>query len=70
MVNKITRQQFLNDMIAFATTKGANKLIATKIMSKYIVHINIEDLIIQHIGPCYYAYQVLIYEHLVPIVAL
>ena len=66
----MTRQQFLNDMIAFATTKGANKLIATKIMSKYIVHINIEDLIIQHIGPCYYAYQVLIYEHLVPFVAL
>lgn len=66
----MTRQRFLNNMINFATTKGVNKLIATKIMSKYIAHINIEDPIIQHIGPCYYAYQVLICEHLVPFVAL
>lgn len=66
----MTRQQFLNNMIAFATTKGINKLTATKIMGKYIVHINTENPIIQHIGPCYYAYQVLICEHLVPFVAL
>lgn len=39
-------------------------------MNKYIVKLEVSDSIVQHIGPEYYAYQILIKEKLVDFVAL
>ena len=64
------RDIFLKQMIAFAVSKGISEDQAQRIMKKYIDKLEVSDPIVQHIGPEYYAYQILIKEKLVDFVAL
>ena len=51
-------------------SKGISEDQAQRIMNKYIDKLEVSDPIVQHIGPEYYAYQILINEKLVDFVAL
>ena len=64
------RDIFLKQMIVFAVNKGISEDQAQRIMNKYIDKLYTSDSIVQHIGPEYYAYQILINEKLVDFVAL
>lgn len=64
------RNIFLKQMIAFAVSKGISEDQTQRIMNKYIDKLEVSDSIVQHIGPEYYAYQILIKEKLVDFVAL
>lgn len=70
MSNKDVKAYFLQTMIDFAQEKGINKDVATSLMTKCLKHIPYTDPIVQHIGPQYYAYQILIQKHLVPFIPL
>ena len=61
---------YFKQMIAFAVSKGISEDQAQRIMNKYIDKLEVSDSIVQHIGPEYYAYQILINEKLVDFVAL
>ena len=64
------RNIFLKQMIASAVSKGISEDQAQRIMNKYIDKLEVSDSIVRHIGPEYYAYQILINEKLVDFVAL
>ena len=64
------RDIFLNKIIAFAVNKVICQHQALLIINKYIHTLDTSDSIVQHIGPEYYAYQILINEKLVDFVAL
>ena len=49
------RNIFLKQMIAFAVSKGISEDQAQRIMNKYIDKLEVNDSIVQHIGPGYYA---------------
>lgn len=70
MSNKDVKAYFLQAMINFAQEKGISKEVATSLMTKCLKHILYTDPIVQHIGPQYYAYQILMQKHLVPFIPL
>lgn len=70
MSNKDVKGYFLQAMIDFAQEKGISKNVATSLMTKCLKHISYTDPIVQHIGPQYYAYQILMQKHLVPFIPL
>ena len=64
------RDIFIKKIIAFGVNNVIRDHQAQLFFNNYFDKLDISDSIVQHIGPEYYAYQILINEKLVDFVAL